>query len=370
MAKETKKYWLILGLAVFFIYVFAAAQPIPVETILVPRWLTSLESNYPLNVGGSSPEAGAPPLVFELGERFGYVGDDGRFTMNHLKKGYVSLSEEHWAEYETLPQTIEIMDPHDNTVLELENPKGYPLFLDRRFFIIGPEQNSLTALDPEGNELWTYDFPAPLTCIDAAAGFVLVGTLDGTVELLNPQGRQVFPPFEPGGSRLSVILGCAISRDASRLAIISGVDDQRFLLLEQSGDTYRVVYHEFLTDGFRRAVHTAFIDSDSRVAFEREGGIGIYDILSRTSVNIPLDGEITALDGSGAPRGASGGGDHLFFVITSQSGVQKKFIAIRSPGTIAMEAPFRSRSAFLKRRGSKIYVGGDTALASFELGKK
>jgi hypothetical protein len=295
---------------VFFIYVFAAAQPIPVETILVSRWLTSLESNYPLSVGGSSPEAG-PPLVFELGERFGYVGDDGRFTINRIRKGYVSLSEDHWAEYDALPQTIQIMDPLDNTVLKIENPKGYPLFLDKKFFIIGPEQNTLTALDSEGNELWIYDFPAPLTCIDAAAGFVLVGTLDGTVELLNSQGRQAFTPFEPGGSRLSVILGCAISADASRLAIISGIDDQRFLLLEQSGDTYRVVYHEFLTDGFRRAVHTAFIDSGSRVVFEREGGIGIYDISSRTSVNIPLDGDIAALDESG--------GDHLLFVITSQS---------------------------------------------------
>jgi hypothetical protein len=362
VAKETKKYWLILAVAMFSIYVFAAAQPIPVETILVSRWLTSLESNYPLSIGGSPPEPGAPPLAFEIGGRFGYVGDDGRFAINRLRKGYVSLSEDHWAEYDALPQNLQIMDPLGNMVLEIENPKGYPLFLDKRYFIIGPEQNSLTALDASGNELWAYDFPAPLTCIDAAAGFVLVGTLDGTVELLNSSGAQVFPPFEPGGSRLSIILGCAISADASRLAIVSGIDDQRFLLLEQSGEAYRVVYHEFLTDGFRRAVHAAFIDSGNRVAFEREGGIGIYDILSRTSVNIPLSGEIAALDGSG--------GDRILFVITSQSPAQKKFIAIRYPKTIIMEAPFKSRAAFLGRRGTKIYAGGDMSLASFELGKK
>ncbi|AEF81076.1 hypothetical protein [Leadbettera azotonutricia] len=361
MAKETKKYWLILAAAVFFVYVFAAAQPIPVETILVSRWLTSLESNYPLNMGGSPPEA-AQPLAFELGGRFGYVGDDGRFAINRLRKGYVSLSEDHWAEYDALPQGLQIMDPQDNMVLEIENPKGYPVFLDKKLFIIGAEQNSITALDSRGNELWTYDFPAPLTCIDAAAGFILVGTLDGTVELLNASGTQACLPFEPGGSRLSVILGCAISADASRLAIVSGIDDQRFLLLEQSGDTYHVVYHEFLTDGFRRAVYMAFIDSDNRVAFEREGGIGIYDILSRSSVNIPLDGEIAAIDGSG--------GDRLLFVVTSQSAVQKKLTAIRFPGTIIMEAPFKSKAAFLGRRGSKIYVGGDMSLASFELGKK
>jgi hypothetical protein len=45
VAKEKKKYWLIIGLSVFVVYIFVAAQPVPVETILVPRWLSSLESD-------------------------------------------------------------------------------------------------------------------------------------------------------------------------------------------------------------------------------------------------------------------------------------------------------------------------------------
>jgi hypothetical protein len=363
VAKEKTRIWFLLGFILFFFYIFAAARPIPGETILVSRWLTSTsrESNYPISLGGSPP-ANSPPLPFQIGERFGYVNDDGSFTINRLREGYVSLSEKNWAEYGTAPASLKIMNAQGAETLEIKNPGGYPFFLDGRIYIAGKEGNSISAAGSGGEILWTYDFPAPLTCVDAAAGYILAGTLDGTVELLNRMGKQVFPSFEPGGSRLSVILGCAISRDASRLAVISGFDDQRFLLLEQSGDSYRVVFHEFLTDGFRRPVHVAFIDGDSKVVFEREDGLGIYDIASRTSVNIPLKGSIAALDDNG-----SGG---MLFVITSLGPVEKRLVVVRLPETIVMEAPFKSENVFLGRRNNQLYVGGDLSMASFELSSK
>jgi hypothetical protein len=381
VAKEKRKNLFFLGFAVFLIYVFAAARPIPEETVLAARWLSSLESNYPIYLntfsgGGDAGENGPssqPVLVpFELGNRFGYIGDDGHFTINQLKKGRVSLSGGYWTEYDALPASVQIRDPRNRPVLEIENPGGYPLFLDNRIYILGDEQNSLSALDQDGKLLWTHDFPAPLTCVDGAAGYVLAGTLDGVVELLDSSGRPLIPAFEPGGSRLSVILGCAISGDASRLAIVSGIDDQRFLLLERSGDTYKVVFHEFLGDGFRREVFVAFVENGSRVAYEREGGLGLYEIASRTSIILPLDGEIAAMDNTG-------GGKFLFAIIAPYSrGLSggspggtplKRFVAIRLPGTIVINAPFRSESAFFDRRGDGLFVGGDSTLAYFELRK-
>jgi hypothetical protein len=144
--------------------------------------------------------------------------------------------------------------------------------------------------------------------------------------LLNSQGVPVFPPFEPLGSRLSVILGCAISQDASRLALISGIDNQRFLLLERTGDTFRVIHHEFMNSGFRRPVHINFVNDDAKVIFEREGGLGIYAINSRTSININLEGEVVSLDSSGDGR--------FLFVVTSQGQNDKRLITIRFPGIV------------------------------------
>jgi len=362
MSKGNKKWLYTLGISAFVIYIFAAPRSIPVETVLMPRWITSLESNYPVSFQDILPDEKETLLPFTLGNRFGYLSDDGKFAINQIRDGYISISERSWAEYEALPSSIKVMDPYDEEIFIVENPKGYPLFLDNRNFIVGSEQNSITALSPAGEELWTHDFPALLTCVDAAGGYLLAGTLDGAVELLDFAGNMVFTPFEPGGSRYSVILGCAISQDASRLALISGVEKQRFLLLEHSGDTYKVAYHEFLSDGFRRPVHVKFINNDAEIAFEREEGLGLYTIGSRTSTKVNLNGEIMVLDDSG-----EGG---FLFLITSQGQNEKRLIAIRYPGLIVNDAPFKSRNAFLARRWNRIYIGGDLLMASFELEKK
>ncbi|MDR0313908.1 MAG: WD40 repeat domain-containing protein [Treponema sp.] len=360
MAKNKKRYWLIPGILVFLAYVLLAAQPVPEETVLVPRWLSSLETNFQASLGGSAPEAAAL-IPFRLGNRFGYISDSGQFINNRiLEQGYLSFSPERWSEYDTQPASIQVFDPAGREQMTIENPRGYPLFLDNRTFIIGNEQNSVSAIDNSGNIQWTYDFSSPLTCIDAAAGFILAGTLDGVVELLDSQGSQVFS-FEPGGSRLAIILGCAISQDGTRFAVISGIDNQRFLMLERTGDSYRVAYHEFLSNGYRRAVHIRFIDNDSRIVFEREGGIGIYTIAARTNLFIGLEGEVIALDA---------GDNKYFFIVISQEENKKRLIGIKLPDIIVLNAPFRSENAFLGRRNSRLYIGGDLSLASFELGKK
>ena len=362
MAKGSKRWKYILGLAALLLYILLTARSIPIETILVPRWISSLESNFPVFLGDSRESEPGELIPFHMGDRFGYISEDGKFSVNQILKNYISLADNYWAEYEMLPSSIQVMDPLNNNVMTISKASGYPLFLDKNVFIIGKEQNTLSALGDDGEELWSYDFPAPITCIDAADGYILVGTLDGAVILLNSRGAAAFPPFEPGGSRLSVILGCAISHDATRLAVISGIDEQRFLILEQSGDTYKVIYHEFLPNGYRRPVHICFTDNDSKVTFERDGGLGIYDINSRNSVSLNLEGKIEVIDDSG--------GNKYLYVITSQASKQMCFIAIRYPGSIAIKAPFKSDKVFFKRRDNKLYLGSELSIASFRLENK
>jgi hypothetical protein len=356
VAKKKRKFWIIVLFLLFILYAFIAGQPIPVETILTSQWLRSLESDYP------EFEDTGPLIPFELGGHFGYVDSQGRFALNRLKQGYISLSKDLWAEYQALPESIEVRNPQNSRIITIKNSRGYPYFLEGRIFMINQEQTSLSLVDTSGTVLWTHDFAAPLTYMDAAAGLIVTGSLDGTVELLDHTGRLVFPPFEPGGSRYSVILGCRISQDGSKLAIVSGIDPQRFLLLERFGDSYKVIYHEFLSHAFRREVHLAFIDNDNRVVFERNGGLGIYTIQTRKSLFLPLDGNIHAINGSGD--------DGLLFVITAESGLRKNLVVVRLPGTKIIEAPFKSQTAFLGRQGPRIFIGGGTTMVSFELDKK
>jgi hypothetical protein len=369
MAKKKYVSQLLICVVIFVAYFFLAVRPVPVEAVLLPQWLSSVESGYPVYFDQVAPPAGermaagenGELLPFRLGNRFGYFDAYGRFSINRKKNALLSLSKDYWAEYEAVPQEIDIRDPRNKQAVLIPGGRGYPLFLDGRFFIVGAEQNSLEALDTSGTSLWTYNFASPITDIDAASGLVLAGFLDGTVELLDQNGKRVFS-FEPGGSRLSVIYACRISRDGTKIAIISGYDDQRFLLLERLGDSYKVNYHEFISDGFRRAVYLSFVNRDQWVVFEREGGIGIYDIAARANVKIDLDGRVNGIDNNGE-------GD-LLFVITSRSERRKELVGIRLPGEIIIKAPFRSGEAFLLGKENRLYVGGGGTLASFVLDRR
>jgi len=369
--RSRKKIWLAAGIALFIVYFFCAARPIPLETVLVPRWLNSLDYGQPIPLGDSPAQEGDAEqqvegglIPFELGSRFGYFDRDGNFSINQAKRANVALSPDRWAEYDAEPERITINGTDGEAVAVIENPRGYPFFLDGRIFLINSEQNAICELDDSGAVVWAYEFASPLTCVDAAAGLVLAGSLDGVVGVLDNKGRQVFS-FEPGGSRYSIILGCAMSRDGSKLALISGIDQQRFLLLERFGASasdYKVVYHEFLDGDFRRPVYVSFVEDDRWIVFERAGGLGMFEMGSWQSGKVELNGEISAIDYSG--------GQDLVFAVVSRSPGLKELVGIRFSGRLVLEAPFKSEEVFLGRSDSRLFVGGKQALVSFDLEKR
>jgi len=365
-----KKIWLIVVIVLFIAYFFLAARTIPRQMVLVPGWISSLESGEAVQMKEISGPETDTLLPFSMGSRFGFVRrKDGRFSINRTARYNVSLSGKYWAEYEAEPNRITIYDNMGEQYTVIENPRGYPFFLDEgggqgRIFIIGSEQNSISEIDVSGSCLWTYEFVAQLTCVDAAAGLLLAGTLDGSIVVIDSSGGKVFS-FEPGGSRYPVILGCAISRDGSALALISGIDNQRFLFLEHFGagfGDYKVVYHEFLTGNFRRPVYINFIENDRWVAFERVGGLGFYEAGSRRMTKVNLDGEISAIDQSG--------GQGLLFTVVSISPDRKELAGIMLPDRIMVAAPFKSGDVFMGRADSQLLVGGGQKIIAFELEKR
>jgi len=376
MAKQKKKGYIFVIFILFIIYFLLAARPVPRETILVPGWISPLESGASA-VLDKNLHISEQLFPFNLGSRFGYVDSAGKFAINKIMANDIYLGENMWTEFTAEPSNIEINNISGEPIIKIDNVRGYPVLLDNRVFILGSEQNSLSEIDKDGNVLWTYEFGAPITCMDAAAGLVLTGSLDGIIEILDSNGKRIYF-FDPGGSRYSIIYGCAISGNGSRLGIICGIDSQRFLLLERLGNNggeYRIIYHEFLESGFRRPVYISFIDEDRRVVFERNGGIGCYNIKFRRSIYFPLDGKITAIDNSGDQG--------VLFLITSHPQQNNTLVGINLPqdkrfsfwGTraqdeIFLRASFKSSDIYLGRTGSMLVAGGGTALISFNLENK
>jgi len=370
----------------FWVYFFIAAKPVPREIILTTKWISSFGTENPIYLlnssGRTNPEgfASSQLFPFTLGYHFGYIDTSGHFAVNRIKTSDIGLGENMWTEYSAEPSSIEIKNIIGETIINIENTRGYPVLFDNRIFILGSEQNSLSEVDANGNVKWTYEFGSILTDMDVAAGLVVAASVDGIVEILDSQGKRVYF-FQPGGSRLEAIYGCTISRNGARIGIISGYDPQRFLLLEKFGaedGEYRVVYHEFLDRGYRRPVNIQFIDEDRRVVFERQGGVSCYNTRSRRSIFIPLEGELAAIDKSG-DKG-------MLFLITRHmyQPMQKELIGIRLPrdrgfsglqNEVFLKAPFKSEDVYLGRTQtesgqSMLIVGGGAALISFGLEEK
>jgi hypothetical protein len=386
LAQKKNRVKIFIIILIFIVYFLVAARPVPRETVLSYKWIRSLsassqasysDENNSLDGGIGVPSLTGALLPFTLGSRFGYVDDHGQFAVNRSKINDIYLSSNMWTEYSAEPSNIVINNIISDKKINIENIRGYPVLLDDRIFILGSEQNSLSQISENGNLLWTYEFGAPLTCMDAASEIVVTGSLDGAVEVFNLSGERIYY-FEPGGSRYSVILGCAVSGDGSYIGVVCGVEQQRFLLFERfesAGGEYKVVYHEFLGDGFRRPVYILFVDDDRRIVFERAGGIGCYTIKQRHGIFIPLDGNIAAVDGSGEQG--------VFFLITSHPGQEKKLTGIQFPreglfgflgnaesDSVFLRAAFKSDDIFLGRKISTVVTGGGSSLISFSLEEK
>jgi hypothetical protein len=355
LSAEKKKYRVIIFISIFVVYTFLAAEVIPSETVFSFRWIASLDTSYPAAADS------ATLIPFESGGRFGYVDSNGVFSINQIKKETVYLSANLWAEYGGAPDKISIKNPSGGEAAVLENPGGYPFFLDGKIFVLSNEQHSISRRSETGEVVWSRDFAAPVTCADSAAGIFIAGLLDGTVEVINENGEWLYST-EPTGSRIAAVFGCAAAASGKAIAVICGIDAQRFLYIEQFGQNWRITHHEFLGEGLRRNVYVAFIDGGKRVLFEREDGVGIYDTEKRAAYNVHLNGRITGIDREG------GGG--MVLLITSDADAKERLIAIRYPDTIVIEAPFESSRTFLSRSGSTVFVGGGGALASFGIEKK
>jgi len=350
LGKKRTINWILIGALVFVLYVLAASAPIGSETVIVPAWL------HTLNTSTASEQVSDTLIPFQLGQKFGYFDSDGRFSILRSSDLRFAVSDFAWAEYAAIPESIELRKPRGELLFK-STERGYPFLADGRVYILGPEQNSMVALDADGRTVWKRDFPATITCAEAKAGLLLVGLLNGSIELIDAAGNVVFN-FEPRGSRLPVIVAARLSNDARRIALISGIDPQRFLVLERSGTSYKVEYHEFLERGFRRPVKIAFIDHGETVIFEREGGLGVLKKGSRKSSFVPIAGDIRWLEEEGK--------DGRLFLIIAKDG-KRELIGLKLPSNIFLRAPYTSETDFLERRGNRLYLGGGDSLAALDI---
>ena len=359
MAKKKIFIWLGSAFAVSLAYLFIAAKPITSEFTLQKEWSINLDEKNPPN---DEVAANSDNLIpFFIGNHYGYIAPNGTLMAKKSIQNnqLISITPKIVSVWNPIPDTLTIESAVPDQTITIKDPMGYPYLVDDRIFLIGKDQDSVALINKGGNTEWSYAVGSPITALDCRADRLLIGTLDGTIYLLSLKGELLFT-FQPGGSRLSVIAGGALSSDGNYIAVISGIDRQRFILLEKASQTYKVLHHQFLDSDFRRPVLVQFVQNNQYVLFEGKTNALVFDIHKRKIHEVPLNAPLLAIETIAQ--------SNLVFMLTGKD-LQKQLIVLRLPDRKLITAPFVSRESFIYTAGNHIILGSDSVIASYLVGK-
>jgi len=353
--------WLIFAALAAIVYFFVAARPLGKELTFSPKWTADVGSP-------AAPASGSAARPFSLAGRYGYFSADGKLLSSATAADRVAVSSGLFAEYGSAGDPIAFHRDDGKDAFTLKDP-GLPAFVSGRLFLFSKDGTGISGYSASGARQWSRDSSSVLTCFAANGSDAVLGGLDGRLVVVSPDGSLAFD-YSPGGSRLQVILGCAISEDSSMIALVCGIDKQRFILLERRNDGYRVAYHSYLKSDFRRRVFVEFSEDGRYAIYEKEGGLAVLDVSSRKTSGIAVSGVVREVRESAS-------GD--FFLVLSDDGsaagsgsrasaARARLKVIRAPDTQVMEAAFSATGFFLDRSGDSIFVGGDDRIVSIEMG--
>jgi hypothetical protein len=211
--------------------------------------------------------------------------------------------------------------------------------------------------DRSGETLWDRDFPALMTSVSIQGDFALVGLLDGSLHLLDRRGSPVFE-YAPGGSRIPVAVGCALSPDGRRIAAVTGIDPQVLTVLSREGAGFAPVARRVLPDTFRREVRIGF-SPDSRLLFlEGRSGAGLFDPGGRSLRWIALPGSLAGTAFPSAGRVAA---------FASRDGPTGRLVIEPAAGTPVCREEFPARELSVGTIEGQLLLGLDGQLLRIDV---
>lgn len=269
---------ILLAATVLLLYFFLMPYPLDTELIVKPGWAMKL-TDIPGNTAGQIAQGSRIPYSDD--RFFGYFQPDGTVIFLEEMEGSITISPNAWAR---LDEPTLYNAAGRSRVASL---RGIPFFVDEKLYSASFDGMGLISYDQNGNQLWTYHFPGILSAFAASDDITAGGTIDGQIEVIDSSGTGLFS-FSPGGSRLQVILGLAIAPDSGKIAVLSGIDSQRLLLLKRGKGNFRVDKHQYLDTGFRSPQNIEFLDGDRYIVYPEKDGVGIWAAKTGKSFVLPV----------------------------------------------------------------------------------
>ena len=274
-----------LFIFIILVYLFIFPSPIKKEINFEYQWARPL-SNI-------NQDKIIDPVSFRIGNKFGYVSPNGNsMNVGDIRYG-VALQDDGYINYDSVSKIL-IKNSVSGDFLYRIDSKGYPYSLNNRLFLISTNRTVLSEWDDSGEKLWRNVFPSIVTSMDCNNDNLVVGFLDGNIKLYNLNGEEYFS-FDNKGSKISVVYGVSISKKSKYIALVSGINPQKFTILEKKEEIYKTIKELEVEDSLRRNLRVKFLLNDQVVVFEKKDELVFYNIENNKIISVKLDGMLYSI---------------------------------------------------------------------------
>jgi len=349
----------ILAMSIFIpVYFFVFAERLAPELSAIPRWRVDLAAGQtaagPTSVSPADATQAGVPIPFVAGNRYGYFLADGTILFLADAPGGVAMSDHGYVVSDTASPDGTLGQPQGKSRTVIHDIR--PFFGAGRLFSASTDGTGVSAYDASGNLTWSYTFPCQLSAFAASASLVVGGTVDGWLEGVNSDGTKAFE-FAPGGSRLPVILGAAVSPSGAWIVAMSGIDRQRLIVLGRGDAKYRVKSHRYLESDYREPVKLIVMSDERHVLYRRPDGVGVWSVDGKVDTVLPVKADDfdvsidTALD--------------IAYLVARRGG-KTEIAVFRQPASLTGTIALPDSSEYVRVIGSSAYIGGQSWLARFD----
>jgi hypothetical protein len=339
--------FLIVLVNLFYFFIFP--EPLSPQLSAAPRWFVKLKPTVITeNLHGDDE----PAIAFKTSSMQGYFNAEGHILRIIEGGSGIALSDKAYVTPAVNGGLL--LSPDGKVIAKTNAPKLF--FSGARLFSAESDGTGVSTYDGQGHFQWSYSFPCHLSAFATGDSLIVGGTIDGWVEGVSEQGKQLFN-FAPGGSRLSMILGLGVSKSGGLVAVISGADRQRLVILGRGGNDYRVISHKYLDSDYREPVRVLVMEDDTHVLYRRPDGVGVWSVDGGVDAILPVmaDDFDVSLDTSM---------DVAYLAV--HRGIKSEILVFKRPATLLGRIPLPDSSDYIRFSGSSVFVGGDSWLARFD----
>lgn len=360
---NVKKYFRNLGiisLLAAIIYFFLAAEPLGNELTFQTVWVRPYA-----NVTVEQVETDSP-IPFSVSNHFGYFTPEGKILLLKNKNNRVTITKDGYAEFSGIQLSNSVFDYKGNQTLTFINPTtnlpvaGYPLLTDYRYYVFMPDGDGVYCYDKKGNYIWKRESSSVITAFNSSKEGTIIGYSDGVLTYIDDSGNEVFS-FTPGGSTYPIIFGADISQDGKYAACVTGIKEQRIVLIKIANGQNKIVYHEFLPEELKRNVFVKIDDKNDAIYYERKDGLGIIDLKKQNSNVLPIKGKIISL---GSEKETS------LTVALTKSEDSYTLSILEHPNYLLAQTNFIAENASLVQTDNSFYIITDSSISRIDISEK